>query len=306
MRFGFQVAGALAGRRLDVVLAERVPELSRAQARRLIEAGRVRVAGAPAKPAQRLRAGERVEGEVPPPEPSRLEPAAIPLSILYEDEQLIVVDKPAGLVVHPAAGHRGDTLVHALLHHSRELSGVGGAERPGIVHRLDRDTSGVLVVAKTDVAHRRLGERFRAHAIEREYLALVRGSPRAERGSVTAPIGRARSDPKRFTVRAPRAARAAVTHWQVVERFRGYCLLRVRLETGRTHQIRVHLASAGLPVAGDPTYGGGRRADAALGLERQALHAARLGFEHPTSGARLSFESPLPDDFERALARLRA
>ncbi len=306
MKFGFEVGQAQAGRRLDAALAEGVAELSRAQARRLIESGHVRVAGAAARPAQRLRKGERVEGEIPPPEPSRLEPAAIPLAILYEDEHLIVVDKPAGLVVHPAAGHRGDTLVHALLHHARTLSAVGGAERPGIVHRLDRDTSGVLVVAKSDVAHRRLAECFRAHTIEREYLALVRGAPRAEHGSVTRPIGRARSDPKRFTVRSPRAARSAATHWEVIERLRGYCLLRVRLETGRTHQIRVHLASVGLPVAGDPTYGGGRKADAALGLERQALHAGRLGFEHPVSGERLSFESPLPDDFARALAALRA
>jgi 23S rRNA pseudouridine1911/1915/1917 synthase len=295
----------LAGKRLDAAIAERVPELSRSRARRLVERGEVRVSGAEAKPAQRLRAGQTVEGSVPEPEPSEVAGEAIPLQVVHEDEHLLVVDKPAGLVVHPAAGHRGGTLVHALLHHCRALSGVGGVLRPGIVHRLDKDTSGLLVVAKSDVAHRGLAAQFHAHSIEREYRALVRGAPRAARGSITAPIGRGRADPRRFTVRRPRKPRSAATHWEVEERFPGYTLLRVRLETGRTHQIRVHLASAGLPVAGDPLYGG-RGAAREVGLGRQALHAARLGFVHPATGARLSFESPLPADFADALARLRA
>jgi 23S rRNA pseudouridine1911/1915/1917 synthase len=306
VRFRFAVDASLAGKRLDAALAERVPSLSRSRARRLVEAGHVQVAGAPGRPAQRLREGECVEGSVPEPEPADLLPEPIPLDVVHEDEHLIVLDKPAGLVVHPAAGHRGGTLVHALLHHCRGLSGVGGVQRPGIVHRLDKDTSGLLVVAKSDVAHRGLAAQFHAHTIEREYAALVRGSPRAERGSITAPIGRGRADPRRFTVRRPRKPRSAATHWKVAERFPGYTLLHVRLETGRTHQIRVHLASAGLPVAGDPLYGGGRGAARELGLGRQALHARLLGFVHPVTGARLAFESDLPPDFAAALARLRA
>jgi 23S rRNA pseudouridine1911/1915/1917 synthase len=225
--------------------------------------------------------------------------------VRYEDDHLIVVDKPAGLVVHPSAGHRTGTLVHALLHHCRDLSGIGGVLRPGIVHRLDKGTSGLLVAAKSDPAHRHLAAQFKAHSIEREYLALVRGEPGAESGSIDAPIGRHPSDRKRLSTRGKRG-RPAVTHWRVEVRYRGLTLLRVRLETGRTHQVRVHLASAGLPVAGDPVYGGGRKVTRSLGLERQALHAARLGFEHPVSGERMSFESPLPADLHRAIVGLEA
>jgi 23S rRNA pseudouridine1911/1915/1917 synthase len=304
VRFRFEVDAGLAGKRLDQAVAERVAELSRSRARRLVESGQIVVGGAAARPAQRLREGESVEGSVPEPEPLDVAAEDIPLAIVHEDEHLLVVDKPAGLVVHPAAGHRGGTLVHALLHHCRGLSGIGGVLRPGIVHRLDKDTSGLLVVAKSDLAHRGLAAQFHAHSIEREYRALVRGSPRAARGSITAPIGRGRADPRRFTVRRPRKPRSAATHWEVVERLRGYALLRVRLETGRTHQIRVHLASAGLPVVGDPLYG--RRASREAALPRQALHAARLGFVHPATGKRLSFQSPLPADFTDLLARLRA
>ncbi len=305
MSFRFEVDSEAVGKRFDVAVAERQPELSRARIQRLIEQGHIRVVGAVCKPAYRLREGERVEGVVPEPIPDHVSAEAIPLAIVHEDADLVVVDKPAGMVVHPAAGHRSGTLVHALLHHCRDLSGIGGIERPGIVHRLDKGTSGLLVVAKSDTAHRHLSLQFKAHAIEREYLALVRGAPRQQRASIDAPIGRRRSDPKRFTARAPRAARRAVTHWEVERRFAGLTLLRVRLETGRTHQIRVHLASVGLPVAGDPDYGGGRQHARELGLARQALHAARLGFEHPTRGARLSFDSPLPADLERVLAGLR-
>jgi 23S rRNA pseudouridine1911/1915/1917 synthase len=291
-------------------VSEHLPDLSRAQARRLIEQGRVTVEGGPVKPAYRVREGDEVRGAIPEPEPSALEPEPIPLRIVYEDEALLVIDKPAGLVVHPAPGHRSATLVHALLYHCPDLAGVGGVRRPGIVHRLDRDTSGLLVVAKADRAHRDLSAQFRAHTVEREYLALVRGTPGADRGTVDRPIARHPHDRKRFTsdrriARPSSRARHAVTHWSVEERFDDLTLLRVWLETGRTHQVRVHLASIGLPVAGDPVYGGGRRISRALGLERQALHAALLGFDHPERRGRLRFTSSLPEDLLRVVQGLR-
>jgi len=303
--FSFRVTGALVGRRVDQAVAEHEPELSRAQVRRLIEQGEILVAGERTRPSARLRDGEQVTGRVPEPVDDVLEPEAIPLQVAYEDEHLIVVDKPAGLVVHPAAGHRSGTLVNALLHHCTQLSGVGGVRRPGIVHRLDKDTSGLLVAAKSDAAHRGLAAQFKAHSVEREYVALARGAPRADAGSVVAPIGRHPTDRKKWSTRA-RSGRDATTHWRVAERLTGHVLLRVRLETGRTHQIRVHLASVGLPVAGDPVYGGGRAEARALGLHRQALHAAVLGFEHPLTGARVALESPLPRDFVAVLEKLRA
>ncbi len=303
MSFSFHVSPELAGQRVDQAVAEQQRELSRAYARRLIESGAITVSGRAVKPSHRLRGGETVRGEIPEPEPDRLEPEPIPLDVVHEDEHLVVVNKPAGLVVHPAAGHRTGTLVHGLLHHCGELSGIGGVRRPGIVHRLDKDTSGLLVVAKSDRAHRGLAAQFAAHSVEREYLALVRGSPRAQRGSIDAPIGRHPGDRKKFSTRA-RRGREAVTHWRIVERLAGFTLLGVRLETGRTHQIRVHLASAGLPVAGDPVYGGGRAAGA-LGLRRQALHAALLGFDHPVTGERVALRVSLPDDFAAVLEQLR-
>jgi 23S rRNA pseudouridine1911/1915/1917 synthase len=299
---GFEVDAALAGVRLDAALPRAHADLSRSQAARLVARGAVRVDGRlETRPARRLRAGERVEFEVAPPEPSGLEPEPIPLAILFEDGDLIVIDKPAGLVVHPAPGHARGTLVHALLHHCGELAAGGGAVRPGIVHRLDKGTSGVLVAAKNDVAHRRLALQWKAHRVVREYLALVRAEPRAERGSVRLPIGRHPSDRRRFSTRAA-GGREAETHWRVERRLRGATLLRVLPRTGRTHQIRVHLSAAGLPIVGDPAYGGGRPRE--LGLERQALHAAVLGFAHPRTGAALRFESPLPPDLALAIARL--
>ena len=304
MSFEHRVSPELAGQRLDAALAKLEPTLSRAQLRRLIEQGAVTVSGEVVKPAHRLRAGERIAGAVPDAQPTALEPEALPLAILYQDADVVVIDKPAGLVVHPAPGHGGGTLVNALLHHCRDLSGVGGELRPGIVHRLDKDTSGVLVAAKNDAAHRSLAAQFKAHSVLREYLALVRGAPRAASGTVEAPIGRHPIDRKRMSTRT-RRGRAAVTHYRVEERLRGASLLRVRLETGRTHQVRVHLASIGLPVLGDPVYGGAHALGAGLGLARQALHAAVLGFTHPTSGAALRFESPLPPDLSRALEALR-
>ena len=295
MNFQHEVTADLEGKRLDTALAGLESALSRAQVRRLIESGNVRVSDEQVKPAYRLRRGELIEWRVPEPVGSELAPEPIPLEIVFEDDDLIVVDKPAGLIVHPAAGVRSGTLVNALLYHCGGLSGVGGVRRPGIVHRLDKGTSGLLVAAKNDLAHNALARQFKEHSIQREYLALVRGQPGAQRGSIDAAIGRHPSDRKRFSTRA-RTGRTAVTHWAVERRLRDLTLLRLRLETGRTHQIRVHLASIGLPVLGDPVYGGGRKGAREPGLRRQALHAVQLGFEHPRTRERLRFASRLPED----------
>ncbi len=305
MKFRFEVDPVIVGERLDAAIAARETSLSRAQARRLVDAELVRVSGQRVKPSHRLREGELVEGTIPPPKPDMLEAEAIPLDIVFEDDDLIVVNKPAGMVVHPAVGHATGTLVHALLHHCGELSNVGGLQRPGIVHRIDKDTSGLLVASKNDLVHRSLGAQFKAHSIEREYLALVCGLPKLERGTVNAMIGRHPTDRKRFSTNA-KQGKDAVTHWAVEKRFEAerLALLRVKLETGRTHQIRVHLASIDLPVAGDPTYGGGRKLSRALGLERQALHATVLGFEHPTRKEHMRFEASLPNDLVQAIRRL--
>jgi 23S rRNA pseudouridine1911/1915/1917 synthase len=291
---------SLAGQRLDQALAQ-LAGVPRAQAQRWIEAGRVAVDGASsARPSQRVAAGTEIAVDPPDVVPLDALPEAIPLAILYEDADLIVIDKPAGLVVHPAPGHPGGTLVNALLHHCRDLAGIGGVQRPGIVHRLDRGTSGVLVAAKRDAAHLALAAQFHDHSIERVYVALVRGVPGAESGHVLRAIGRHPTDRKRMSVSA-RRGRAAETHWRVTRLFgkSGVALLEVRPATGRTHQIRVHLTSAGMPIVGDPVYG---RGGEALGLQRPALHAAVLGFTHPTGGKRMRFEAALPVDFEAALA----
>ena len=292
-----RVPAESAGARLDRFLAE-LPEIgSRAVAERLVRSGNVRVDGRARPKSHRLEGGEELQFEAPAPRLSELEPEQMDLHVPYEDEHLLVVDKPAGLVVHPSAGHRSGTLVHGLL----ALDAEGGDEdRPGIVHRLDRDTSGLLVVARSPEAHRRLQELVRARALTREYVALVAGRPRSRRGTIDAAIGRDRHDALRHSLDTD-APRDAVTHFEVEQEFREYTLLRVILETGRTHQIRVHLGAIDLPVAGDPTYG---RAGA-LGLERQFLHAARLAFEHPFTGEQVDVTSPLPDDLEAALATLR-
>ena len=302
-----------AGTRLDAWLAAAVPELSRARIQALIGEGRVTLGGHPARPSARVRTGQQVVLDVPAPVRAEPEPEDIPLAVVYEDEDLLVIDKPAGLVVHPGPGTPRGTLVNALLGHVRDLSGVGGVLRPGIVHRLDKGTSGLLVVAKNDEAHRDLALQFAGRTVEKEYLALVLGVPRTREGRVDAPIGRDPRDRKRMSVRATRGREARST-WRLLESYDGAALLRVRIHTGRTHQIRVHLASLGHPVAGDATYGGtrtppsrGAAARAALtGLSRPALHAARLAFRHPRTGERLSFESPLPPDLDLALAALRA
>jgi 23S rRNA pseudouridine1911/1915/1917 synthase len=287
------------GTRLDRFLAE-LPEVgSRAVAERLVRDGGVLVDGRARSKSHRLDGGEELEFEPPATRPSGLEPEEMDLAIPYEDEHLLVVDKPAGLVVHPAAGHHTGTLVHGLL--AYDVEGGEESERPGIVHRLDRDTSGLLVVARSPEAHRRLEEIVRRRLLTREYVALVVGRPRSWRGTIDAPIGRDRRDPLRHSLDTD-SPRAAVTHFEVAELIGDHALLRVTLETGRTHQIRVHLAAIDLPVAGDPTYG--RAGD--LGLERQFLHAARLAFEHPFTGEPVDVTSPLPPDLEESLATLRA
>ena len=300
--------------RLDAYLADHLPAFSRARIQGLIRGGFVRIDGRAARKASRkVEKGARLEVEVPPPEPHHLEPEDIPLDIRHEDEHLLVVNKPPGMVVHPGAGQRRGTLVAALLHHCRgQLSGIGGVERPGIVHRLDKDTSGLLIVAKGDIVHRRLSEALKARRIRRRYLALVRGVPPSGRGTIDAPIGR---HPKhRIAMAVVEGGRSAVTHYTVREALAEASLLEVRLETGRTHQIRVHLNHIGHPVLGDPTYGRGRlpdrgkrqqRKEVGTLIGRQALHAYRLGFEHPVSREALELEAEPPRDFLDALEDLR-
>ncbi len=291
------------GQRVDMVLAERAGA-SRSQVKRWIDLGRVHVAGRVVRASRALVLGETIEAWPALPVELSLSAEPIPLVILFEDSDLVVVDKPAGLVVHPAPGHPSGTLVNALLHHCRgELAGIGGVLRPGIVHRLDRGTSGVLVVAKTDLAHQGLAEQFALHSIERVYRTFVRGQPKQSSGRIDRPIGRHPEDRQRMSVRT-RSGRPAATRWRVVRRDRanGIAELEIRPETGRTHQIRVHLASAGLPIVGDTVYGRARGAEARLG--RPALHAAQLGFVHPRTGVRHSFEAPLPPDLLDLVASL--
>jgi 23S rRNA pseudouridine1911/1915/1917 synthase len=292
------VAGDAAGRRLDAVVGALEEVGSRAEAQRLIEAGRVLVDGRSVPKRHLLAEGESVEVRPAPPPASDIEPEEVPLTVRYEDEHLLVVDKPAGVVVHPSAGHRGGTLVHGLL--ARDIAGGGDPARPGIVHRLDRDTSGLLVVARSERAHRRLARALRDRRLERVYLALVHGAaPPAL--TIDRPVGRDRRVRTRMAVGAP-DAREAVTRLRRLEGLGRFTLLEARLETGRTHQIRVHLESVGHPVVGDRVYG---RRPESLGLERQFLHAARLAFPHPETGAPVEVESPLPDDLRRALALAR-
>jgi 23S rRNA pseudouridine1911/1915/1917 synthase len=298
----FIVGEADAGERVDLALSA-ITGISRSQARRWIDDGLVRLNTQACRPSQRVQLGDALEADPPEPLPSPLAPEPIPLRILWEDADLIVLDKPAGLVVHPAPGHASGTLVNALLHHCADLAGVGGVLRPGIVHRLDQGTSGVLVVAKHDLAHRALAAQFRDHSIERIYRALVRGVPAADAGRVDRPIGRHPRERKRMSVHA-HVAREAVTAWRVIARYPASdrAWLEVRPETGRTHQIRVHLASLGLPIAGDPVYG--RRRAREDEPPRPALHAAVLGFVHPRSGERLRFEAELPADLASLLDAL--
>ncbi len=285
-----------AGGRLDRFLAE-LPEIgSRSAAERLLAEGAVRVDGVARAKSYRLEGGEEVEVTLPEPAAALVEPEDVPFRIAYEDEHLLVVDKPAGVVVHPGAGHSSGTLVHGLV---GQVAG-GDEDRPGIVHRLDRDTSGLLVVARSDEAYERLQQQIRERQVERSYVALVRGRPRSWRGRIDAPIGRDRDDPTRHSLDTD-TPREAVTHFEVAELLGGHALLDVRLETGRTHQIRVHLAAIDLPVVGDPVYG-----VPAPELGRQFLHANRLAFTHPFTNERVEVESQLPGDLVGYLERLSA
>ena len=299
------------GLRLDMFLAARFDNLSRARIKNLIEKGLAEVEGARVKPGQRLKAGQKVSLTVPPPEPTELIPEKIDFGIIYQDSDIVVINKPAGLVVHPAAGHRTGTLVNGLLEACPDIVGVGGEARPGIVHRLDKDTSGVMVAAKTETAHRNLVDSFKAGAVRKTYLAICRGRPRADRGEIKTSIGRHPVRRKEMSVRSPHG-RPAETHWEVLERFRmGASWLKVRILTGRTHQIRVHLASIGHPILGDSVYGvtmNAMRVDKAGGgdpVTRQMLHAWRLGLIHPGTGREMKFEAPIPADMDGVLVVFR-
>lgn len=294
-----------AGLRLDRWLAEALPELSRSRIQALIAEGRVSVDGTVPKAAQRLRGGERIEVDIPPPAPEQVEPEPIALAVVYEDDDVLVVDKPAGMVVHPGAGRSSGTLAAAVLAHAPRVAGVGGPRRPGIVHRLDKDTSGLLVIAKTPRAYDSLTAQLAARAVTRRYLAVVHGRVGLTEGVVEAPIGRDPRHRQRMAVRPAGQGRPAVTHYRVLERFAGFTYLELRLGTGRTHQIRVHLASLGHPVVGDVTYGRAR-GKSPVPLEGLALHAAGLAFLHPVTHQRMEFAAPLPARMERLLAHLRA
>jgi 23S rRNA pseudouridine1911/1915/1917 synthase len=298
------------GSRLDRFLASALAGRSRSQIQRLIKDGAVRLDGRAARANQLIRAGQTVEMDAPEPAPSPVEPEALPLVVRYEDADLLVVDKPAGMVVHPAAGHDRGTLVNALLHHVKDLSGIGGEKRPGIVHRLDRGTSGLMVVAKHDRAHEALARQFHDREVEKEYSALVWGEVVAGR-RIDEPIGRDPSNRKKMSARA-RRSRAAATRIVRAEPFgRALTLVQVAIHTGRTHQIRVHLSAIGHPIVGDALYGGVHRRvagdlRAVLHLERPFLHAARLAFAHPSDDRRLEFTSPLPEDLQHVVDELRA
>jgi 23S rRNA pseudouridine1911/1915/1917 synthase len=298
------VPSADAGARLDRWLAAHVPELSRARLQTLIEDGHVRLDGAVSKPSRRLAGGEQIRVDIPPPAPEMLAPEAIALSVLYEDDDILVIDKPVGMVVHPGAGHPTGTLAAAVLAHAPVTAGVGGPRRPGIVHRLDKDTSGLLVMAKTSRAYDSLTAQLAARSVTRRYRAIVHGRVTAAEGVVDAPIGRHPRDRVRMAV-VPRGKRA-VTRYAVLERFAHFTYLDVRLETGRTHQIRVHMASLRHPVAGDELYGGrAARTPLPVPLPGLALHAAQLAFVHPASNRTMEFGSPLPPQMERLLSHFR-
>ena len=289
------------GERIDALLAHTVEGLSRSAAQRLLEEGNVLLHGQPVRKNYKCISGDCFEVCLPPPEDVELVPQDIPLAVAYEDGDLIVVNKPRGLVVHPAPGHPDGTLVNALLFHCGDsLSGIGGEKRPGIVHRIDKDTSGLLIVAKNDFAHQALSEQLKDRSLSRTYEAVVRGNLREDSGTVDRPIGRHPTDRKRMAV-TEKNSRPAVTHWEVIARYRGYTHVRCHLETGRTHQIRVHMASIGHPLLGDFTYGA---PSPDKGLEGQCLHARQLRFVHPRTGETVLIESELPEYFTQVLARL--
>src|SRR3954453_16293893 len=295
---------AHAGWRLDRALAAAVPTMSRERLKNLIRSGAVERHGSPVRdPATKVHGDEQLRVAVPEPRQAHNEAQDIPLKIVFEDDHLLVVEKPAGMVVHPAAGNFDGTLVNALLHHcGGSLSGIGGVARPGIVHRIDKDTSGLLVVAKTDVAHEGLARQFAAHSIDRRYLAIVNGIPKASEGTIDAPLARSATNRKKIAIVEGKRGKRAVTHWRRLELLRDAALVECRLETGRTHQVRVHMASIGHPLVGDPVYGRSGKTHGKILKElqfyRQALHAAELGFTHPVTKHRLAFSSPMPPDMQ--------
>jgi 23S rRNA pseudouridine1911/1915/1917 synthase len=290
--------------RLDRYLAEHLPDFSRSRLQKLIEQGHVQVNQQVCdSKKQIIQPGDQITLTIPAVESLDLRPEAIPLDILYEDEDLLIVNKPIGLVVHPAPGHADGTLVNALLAHCPNLPGIGGVQRPGIVHRLDKDTSGALVVAKTEIAQQHLQAQIQAKTARRDYLGVVYGVPKTESGTIDAPIGRHPIDRKKMAVVAPEKGRSATTHWQIQERLGNYSLIHFRLETGRTHQIRVHSAHIGFPIVGDPLYSSGR--SLGVKLTGQALHAWKLTLTHPHTGAEISVTAPPPAEFMTLIAILR-
>ena len=291
------------GERLDAFLARSVEGLTRSAAQRLLEEGAVTSGGRPLKKSEKTAPGQVIQVVLPEPEPVDVLPQNIPLDVVYEDSDVIVVNKPVGMVVHPAPGHPDGTLVNALLYHcGNTLSGINGELRPGIVHRIDRDTSGLIIAAKNDKAHLALAEQLQDHSLARVYEAVAVGSFREDSGTVDAPIGRHPVDRKKMAIE-PRNGRPAVTHWRVLARYPGHTHVECRLETGRTHQIRVHMAYIGRPILGDTVYGNKR---AVPGLQGQCLHAVGLQFRHPRTGGLVELTCPLPEEFEARLRKLRA
>ncbi len=300
--------------RLDSFISSQFANCSRRLAASLIKKGFIRVSGSIRKPGYRIRTGDIIEGTIPEPEPTTFQPEAIHLCVLYEDAHLIIVNKAAGMVVHPAPGHATGTLVNALLYHCPDLEGIGGERRPGIVHRLDKDTSGILVVAKNQTSHQKLSAQFKTRCVNKEYLAIVHGYVKQDKGIIEKPLGRHPSDRKKMSVHSHKP-RTATTTWQVQERFDGFTLLLLRILTGRTHQIRVHMSSEHHPIVGDTVYGtriAGRKIRQAKDkaslihkVKRQMLHAYRIQLQHPRTEEMMCFEAPVPEDMQELLAGLR-
>lgn len=302
--FTIRVETTDAGKRLDALITSRISDYSRSLVAHHIRSGNIRVDGALKKPGYRVRSGEEIRGTIPSPEPVAFKPEPIPIHILYEDSSVIVVNKPSGLVVHPAPGHFSGTLVNGLFYHCPTLEGIGPRLRPGIVHRLDKDTSGTLVVAKTGAVHQHLAGQFKTRTVEKVYLALVYGPFTTDSGTILLPIGRDPIHRKQMSTKS-RKGRSAETDWTVRERFDGATLLELSLKTGRTHQIRVHCAAIAHPIIGDPVYGRRRLNKGRIPASRQMLHAWRLGFIHPGTGKWMTFESPIAEDMKALIEGLR-